>query len=243
MRRMTDWLKKRIEKKVPADTVIMYVAVILIGLTVFLIAIAEYNNFIIVRQLEAASDLAAVEAVRYYIDETELRNERLEIKESDIPLIRDKYLEKVRACIPNVSTAILRIEIPTIVDNVIEIPDDLETAEFPNSDSEDFVDYGDQYGGKQHWYLLDGNTPGTAAAALVQDFSNLDTASDHPRTSYIFTVKMTVIYKALPIFGRTGSLLNFVDIFTDEPVTLHTKWSDKGISCVTIESQGKVTLR
>lgn len=240
---MMEWLKKRIKKKVQADTAIMYVAVILIGLTVFLMAIAEYNNFIIVRQLEAASDLAAVEAVRYYIDETELRNERLEIKESDIPLIRDKYLEKVRACIPNVSTSILRIEIPTIVDNVIEIPDDYAATDFPNSSSDAFVDYGDQYDGKQHWYLLDGNTPGTAAAALVQDFSNLDTASDHPRTSYIFTVKMTVIYKALPIFGRTGSLLNFVDIFTDEPVTLHTKWGDKGISCVTIESQGKVTLR
>ena len=240
---MMEWLKKRIKKKVQADTAIMYVAVILIGLTVFLMAIAEYNNFIIVRQLEAASDLAAVEAVRYYIDETELRNERLEIKESDIPLIRDKYLEKVRACIPNVSTSILRIEIPTIVDNVIEIPDDYATTDFPNSSSDAFIDYGDQYDGKQHWYLLDGNTPGTAAAALVQDFSNLDTASDHPRTSYIFTVKMTVIYKALPIFGRTGSLLNFVDIFTDEPVALHTKWSDNGISCVTIESQGKVTLR
>lgn len=237
-------IKRKIHKKRSGETSMLYVVASLIGIVIFMMALSEYSNYVVVRHIEAVSDLAAVEAVRAYVDEEELRNERLTIKAENIPKIRDLYLQKVRSCLPDRAAKILRVEIPTIVDGVIEIPDDYETAVFPYSTSTAFVDMGDQQEGKQQWFLLGGTTPGTASAALVRDTSNINTASTKSKTSYIFTVKLTVIYKTNPLFGNLGgNLLNFVDIFTDTPVSIATVKNDRTVNCITIESQGKVTLR
>lgn len=241
---MLEKLKVKLLRKQPGDISITYAVVCLIGVLVFMMAFTEYNNYLIVRHIEAVSDLAAVEAVRAFVDEEELRNERLTIKTENIPKIRDLYLEKVRKHLPMRTADILRVEIPTITDGTILIPDDYRTATFPNSTSEAFVDMGDQAEHTQQWFLLGGNTPGTASAALVRDTSNINTASTKSKTSYIFTVKLTVIYKTIPLFSRPGgNILNFVDIFTDTPITITTVKNDKSVNCITIESQGKVTLR
>lgn len=241
---MLDIFKNRTKTKVSGETSIMYVVGCLIGVVIFMMALSEYSNYVIVRHIEAVSDLAAVEAVRAYIDEEELRNERLTIKDEDIPKIRDLYLKKVREHLPDRGADIIRVEIPEIIDGVIYIPDDYETAIFPNSTSTAFVSLGDQIDGTQQWTLLDGTTPGNSACALVKDMSNINTASTKAKTSYIFMAKITVIYKTNPLFGSAGgNLLNFVDIFTDTPVSLTTVKNDPKVNCVTIESQGKVTLR
>lgn len=236
--------KKRIRRKVSGDTMMLYVVASLIGIVVFMMALSEYSNYVVVRHIEAVSDLAAVEAVRAYVDEEELRNERLTIKAENVPKIRDLYLKKVRECLPNRAAKILRVEIPTIVDGVIAVPDNYETMTFPYSTSTAFIDMGDQQGGEQQWYLLGGTTPGNSSAALVRDTSNINTASTKSKTSYIFMVKLTVIYRTNPLFGNLGgNLLNFVDIFTDTPVSIATVKNDRAVNCITIESQGKVTLR
>ena len=245
-RRNNMWkkIKKKLWKQRSGELSIAYAVVTLIGVMVFSMAFIEYNNYMIVRHIEAVSDLAAVEAVRKYVDEEELRNERLVIKPENIPRIRDTYLEKVRENLPSRVADILRIEIPSIEDGVIEISDNYLTDVFPNSTSEAFVDMGDQQNRTQQWFVLDGTTPGDAAAAVVRDTSNINTAAKKQKTSYIFTVKLTVIYKTMPMFSRPGgNILNFVDIFTNTPVTIVTTKNDPTVNCITIESQGKVTLR
>lgn len=222
-----------------------FVAICLIGVIVVLSAVSEYNNILLVRNLEAAADLAAVESLRKYVDETALRNERLEIPEEDLPKIRDLFLEKIRTHIPDGSLNVVRIEIPTIIDGHISIPDNFETANFPYSTSTDFVDYGSQQNDTQQWFLLGGDTVADSSVAIVRDTSNIDTASKRSHTSYIMTAKVTIIYETVGLLNNADyNLLNYVDVFTDNPVTIEThQLKEKRVNCITIECEGKVTLR
>lgn len=223
----------------------VFVAICLISVIIVISALSEYNNILIVRNLEAAADLAAVESLRKYIDEDALRNERLEINEEDLPKIRDLFLEKVRNHMPDGSMQILRVEIPTVKDGEIVIPADFETAEFPYSTSADFVDYGSQQDDTQQWYLLGGNTIANSSVAIIRDTSNIDTASRKSRTSYIMTAKVTIIYETIGLLNNSDyNLLNYVDVFTNNPVSIEThQVNDKRVNCITIECEGKVTLR
>ena len=95
------------------------------------------------------------------------------------------------------------------------------------------------------WYLLGGDNVGNSSVAIVRDTSNIDTNSKKSKTSYIMTAKVTVIYETVNYLNMASlNQLNFVDVFTDHPVTLETKQvADKRVNCVTIECEGKVTLR
>ena len=223
----------------------VFVIICLIGVIVLISALSEYNNILIVRNLEAAADLAAVESLRKYIAEDALRNERLEIKEEDLPKIRDLFLEKVKTHMPEGSMQIIRVEIPTVKDGEIIIPENFETADFPYSTSTDFVDYGSQQNDTQQWYLLGGNTVANSSVAIVRDTSNIDTASKKSRTSYIMTAKVTIIYETIGLLNNADyNLLNYVDVFTDNPVSIEThQVNDKRVNCITVECEGKVTLR
>lgn len=236
---------KVVEKK-KGSIMPIFVVVCLIGVVMILSALMEYNNILIVRNFEAAADLAAVESLRAYVDETALRNERLEINPEDYPKIRDLFLEKVRGSEPGGTLSVIRVEIPTVErDGTINIPVNYETAKFPYSTDNNFVDYGSQQNDTQQWYLLGGNNVGNSSVAIVRDTSNIDTNSKKSKTSYIMTAKVTIIYETINYLNMGSlNLLNFVDIFTDHPVKLETKQvDDRRVNCVTIECEGKVTLR
>lgn len=222
-----------------------FLLICMIGIVVLMAAVTEYNNILIVRNLEATADLAAVEALRMHVDEEAFRNERLEIKPEDFPKIRDTMLEKIRENIPKGSMKILRIEIPEIREGKVTIPEDYINSEFPYSTSNHFVDYGSQQNDTQQWWLLGGTTPGNSSMAIVRDTSNINTASSKQRTSYIVTAKIVVVYETVGLLNRSDkNILNFVDVFTDTPVTIETMQpSDRGVKAITIECEGKVTMR
>ena len=236
---------KFLKKKKRGSITPLFLVTCMIGVILFMGALSEYNNIMIVRNLEAAADLAAVESLRAYVDEEERRNERLVIKQEDMPRIRDLMLQKIRESVPQGTMNIVRIEIPTITDGKVVIPENFEEATFPYSTSIDFVDYGSQQGDTQQWFLLGGNTVANSSVAIVRDLSNIDTASRKTHTSYILTAKVTIIYETIGFLIRaTYNLLNFVDIFTDHPVSVETYQSgNRQVSCITVECEGKVTLR
>lgn len=243
---LSEKIKKKVTQKKKGVIMPIFVIVCLIGVVMILSALLEYNNILIVRNFEAAADLAAVESLRAYVDENALRNERLEINPEDYPKIRDLFLEKVRGSEPGGTLRIVRIEIPEVErDGTINIPEDYETADFPYSTDTNFIDYGSQQGDTQQWYLLGGDNVGNSSVAIVRDTSNIDTNSKKSKTSYIMTAKVTVIYETVNYLNMVSlNQLNFVDVFTDHPVTLETKQvADKRVNCVTIECEGKVTLR
>lgn len=223
----------------------LFLLICMIGIVTLMAAITEYNNILIVRNLEAAADLAAVEALRTYVDEDAFRNERLEIKPEKFPEVRDLMLEKIRDSVPKGSMKILRIEIPEIRDGKVTIPDDYLTATFPYSTSTQFVDYGSQQEDTQQWWLLGGTNTGNSSMAIVRDTSNINTASSKKHTSYLVTAKLVVIYETVGLLNLAQkNILNFVDIFTDNPVSIETiQPTDRGVRAITIECEGKVTMR
>lgn len=249
IKRISEKLKK--EKNGSLAIPMCILALTLIA--VFTIQLTDWNNTHIIRSFEAASDLAAVESLRTYIDEKELRQERLELtgingSEAErlkvLNDIRDLYMEKVRASMPTGTGNVVRIEIPTIVSGKIEIPDGFDDSSFPLSSG------GTWYGPvvvspERTEYYLGGHSADTASMTIAKDTSGLASSGNKARTSYFIETKCTVIYKTLGMFdsGATWNRLNYVDILTDNTITLDTKRIKNGMTAVTIQTMGKVTLR
>ena len=226
---------------------IPFVIVCLIMVVLFTTVLTEFQHRLIIRNIEATADLAAVEALRAYIDEDALRDENLQIKEEDLPKIRDLFLKKIRENLPSSSYAIERIEIPTVVNRVVQLDEVGENQDFPNSDTTPFNGpHAAMEDGKEvrTEYYVGGNSTDTAAMSIVKDLSNLATSGEKPKTSYILTSKVTMIFKSTSLLNNmTLSLLNYVDIFTDRSTSIVTNQIDQNTIAVTIQAIGKVTLR
>lgn len=242
-------IKDKLNKKKKGVLSIPFVIACLAALVLFITILNEYNNVLIVRNLEATSDLAAVESLRAYIDEESLRDEKLEIKEENLPEIRKLFLKKVRENLPSHSYGIIRIEIPTVAaDGTIVIPDNYKDVDnqaiFPNSEDAAFAGPYATNSGARTEYLVGGDSTDVAAMSIVKDTTNLATSGEKKKTSYILTAKVTVLYKVNPLFNtiRT-SLLNYVDILSDQVTSISTEQVDKNTMAVTIQAIGKVTLR
>lgn len=247
-------LKKKLRGKKRGVLSIPFVLGCLAALVIFVTILNEYNNYMIVRNLEATSDLAAVEALRAYIDETALRDEKLEIDPGDFPEIRKLFLEKIRDNLPSHTYGIIRIEIPTInSDGTIVIPsgydDPKNTGIFPNSYLTSFTGPYETNNNTRTEYLMGGNTTSMAAMSIVKDTSNLATSGTKTKTraSYILTAKVTVLYKVDGLYNTVKtSLLNYVDILSSDVnavTSIRTNQVDKNVMAVTVQAIGKVTLR
>ena len=117
-----DRLLKLGKKRKKGAMSMMFVIGSLAALVLFTSIIYEYSNIIIVRTFESAADLAAVEALRTYIDEDSLRNEDLQLATytagDDNPdcydegdpkciAVRDLFLQKIRESMPSHSAKVL----------------------------------------------------------------------------------------------------------------------------------------
>ena len=226
---------------------IQFVIVCLVMVILFSTVLTEFQHHLIIRNLEATADLAAVESLRAYIDEEQLRDETLTIKEEDLPKIREIFLKKIRDNIPSNSYTIERIEIPTVVNGEVELSEDWMNQDFPNSDTTPFDGpHAALKDGKEvrTEYYVGGNSTDTAAMSIVKDLSNLATSGEKPKTSYILTSKVTVIFRSTSLLNSMEyALLNYVDIFTDRSTSIITHQLDKNTIAVTIQAIGKVTLR
>ena len=226
---------------------IQFVIVCLVMVVLFSTVLTEFQHQLIIRNIEATADLAAVESLRAYIDEEQLRDESLSIKEEDLPKIRELFLKKIRDTIPSSSYAIERIEIPTVINGEVQLQEDWEDQDFPNSDTTPFDGpHAAMQDGKEvrTEYYVGGNSTDTAAMAIVKDLSNLATSGEKPKTSYILTSKVTVIFRSTSLLNAMEfALLNYVDIFTDRSTSIVTHQLDKNTIAVTIQAIGKVTLR
>lgn len=248
-------LKRTLKGKKRGVLSIPFVIGCLAALVIFVTALNEYNNYLIIRNIEATSDLAAVEALRAYVDETELRDEKLVIKPENFPKIRELFLEKIRDNLPSHSFKIIRIEIPTTVrdgNNVkIKIPANYanvdDTNAFPNSSKESFTGPYSTMSGERTEYLLGGTSTSEAAMSIVKDTTNLATSGTKTKTraSYILTAKVTVLYKVDGFYNTVrSSLLNYFDILSGDVTRVTTiQTADKNVMAVTVQAIGKVTLR
>lgn len=226
---------------------IQFVLVCLVTVVLITTVLTEFQHMLIIRNIEATADLAAVEALRMYVDEQELRDENLVIQESDLPNIRRVFLEKIRENLPNESFAIERIEIPTLQGGTVQISEDYMNQQFPNSDTTPFngphATYQDGKAIRTEYYV-DGTSTDNAAMSIVKDLSNLATSGEKPKTSYILTSKVTVIFKTTPLLNTVQyGLLNYVDIFTDKATAVVTQQVGPDSLAITIQAIGKVTLR
>lgn len=247
-------LKKIKQKKKKGMLSLLFVITCLAMVVIFTTILNEYNNFLIIRNCEATADLAAVESLRAYIDETALRDEKLEITtndagEPDLNGIRSLFIKKIRENIPSHSYNIIRVEIPSVrSDGTVIIPtnyaDTTNQSIFPNTADTLFQGPYSLDGGKETAYYLGGDTTDVAAMSIVKDLTNLATSGEKPKTSYILTAKVTVIYKVHPLYNIIHSnLLNYVDIFSNRVTSIKTVQVDKNTAAVTIQAIGKVTLR
>ena len=237
-----------------------FVIAVMAALILLSTIIEEYQSQMIIRQVEAAADLAAVEALRKNIDEVALRNEHLSIdtdgdgRESyeDMDKIRTDFINMIRDSLPK-TTRIVRVEIPNIRNGNVEIPENCETATFPNSlaaadGGNMFLEGQETNDGKRVEYPLNGVTTDSAAMSIVKDTSGLMTSNSETkdRTSYFLSAKVLIIYKRYGLLSSARTaILNYVDIFQGEGAStrISTAQIDKHTARVTIQAIGKVTLR
>lgn len=260
LRKLKEGISERLGDErgvVSMQFVIACMAALMLFVTVF----EEYQSIMVIRQIEAAADLAAVEALRKNMDEVALRNESLSIdgdgdgRETyeDMGKIRDDFISMVRDSLPQVSR-IVRVEIPTIAGGRVVIPSDYKTAVFPNSVSAGeggniFYDGVVTNEGKRVEYYLNGSTTDSAAMSVVMDTSGLMTSdsASKDRTSYFLTAKLLIIYKRYGLLsGARTAILNYVDILsgdTGSETRIETVQIDRNTAAVTIQAIGKVTLR
>lgn len=137
---------EKLNRKKSAAMSLPYAVLLMVSLIVFTALLSQYNNATVVRNVEAASDLAAVEALRKYIDYADkamyydnppnegklssemLRNEELYIDPGDYLNIRNSYLELLRGALMPSLGNVLRIEIPTVQAGQIVMPSDYATT-------------------------------------------------------------------------------------------------------------------
>ena len=228
---------------------IIYIFLIIGAIVVIGGVMTTYQHQLIVRNFEAAADLAAVESVRKVIDEAALRNENLEIKPEKMVEMRDIFLKKIREHMPSSTYEIIRIEIPTvdIHGNVLLNGTDIEAMTFPNStsapfngpfDSEDITKHV-----KKTSYFVGNNTSDTAAMELTRTTGNLATGTKE-KTSYILSSKVTIFFRTNASINQlTEELLNYVNILSGNERSVITKQIDKTTLAVTIQAIGQVVMR
>lgn len=236
-----------------------FVILCMTALVLFMTVMNEYQSIMIIRNIEAAADLAAVESLRKYIDEKAVRNEALLIDADkdgretadDMDLIRTDFINRIKRSFPDRTYAIVRVEIPEINGGEVVIPDDYANAAFFNSLSvaEGGTGFGEAVsydGGKRVEYYLNGSSTTDSAFSIVRDNTNLATSDSDgkTRTSYFLTAKVLIIYRTTSTLNsfRTN-ILNYVDILSDEITRVDTQQLDPYTTAVTIQAIGKVTLR
>lgn len=124
---------------------IPFVILCMIGLITFITIFTEFQHQMTVRSIEAAADLAAVESLRSYVDETSLREGKLYINPNNYDNVRDLFLLKLRASIPDNVSDVVAIEIPSVNQSTgqIELPAQIEPqgdnhTNYPNSKTNKF---------------------------------------------------------------------------------------------------------
>lgn len=229
---------------------IVYVVMILGAIIILMSIFTIYQHQLIIRNFEAAADLAAVESLRQQIDEAALRNEVLQVKEENLNKIRKGFLEKIRNHLPSNTYEIIRIEIPTISDTgVIEFPEmDVKDMDFPNSETTPFtgpntvVDAAT--GIARSSYFVDGNSSDNCAIEVAKVSGNLATSGTKKKDAYMFTSKVTIFFKTTSNLNRMSiSMLNYVNILSGNEKQIVTKQIDRNTVAVTLQAIGEVVLR
>ena len=237
-----------------------FVIAVMAALILTATILEEYQSQMIIRQIEASADLAAVEALRKNIDEVALRNENLAVDSNgdgretfeDMDKVRTDFISMIRDSLPD-NPNILLVEIPTMHNGNVVIPNDISTASFPNSKPSEeggsiFLEGEVTNDGKRVEYLLNGITTDSAAMSIVKDTTGLMTSNSDTkdRTSYFLTAKVLIVYKRYGVLSSARTaILNYVDIFQGEGenARINTAQIDAHTACVTIQAIGKVTLR
>lgn len=240
---------KKVEKKKGFISII-YVMLLLGGIIILTGIFTTYQHQLIIRNLEAAADLAAVESVRKVVDEADLRNEKLLIKDDKMDEMRDIFIKKIRDHMPSHSFEILRVEIPTLDEdgNVVLTGADIEEMDFPNSDTTPFTGPYDSEDTVKHVqktsYLMGGSTSDNSAMELSRVTGNLATSGQKEKTSYVLSSKVTILFKTNASVNRLSfELLNYVNILSGNTRTVITRQIDEQTIAVTIQAIGQVVMR
>ncbi len=240
----------KLKRKKKGAISIIYIFLIIGAIVVIGGVMTTYQHQLIVRNFEAAADLAAVESVRKVVDEAALRNEKLEIKPEKMVEMRDIFLKKIREHMPSSTYEIIRIEIPTvdIHGNVLLNGTDIKAMNFPNSTSAPFNGPFDSEDTTKHVkktsYFVGNNTSDTAAMELTRTTGNLATSGIKEKTSYILSSKVTIFFKTNASINKlTEELLNYVNILSGNERSVITKQIDKTTLAVTIQAIGQVVMR
>lgn len=254
--------EKAVNKLREQDGVVslQFVIATMAALILFVTVFEEFQSQMIIRQVEAAADLAAVEALRMNIDEVAVRNESLSIDTNgdgvetyeDMDKVRNDFIRLIRDSLPEV-TRIVRVEIPTISGGNVVVPLNYADAAFPNSTpaasgGNIFFDGAVTTEGKRVEYWLNGTATDNAAMSIVKDTTGLMTSNSDTkdRTSYFLTAKVLIIYKKYGLLSSARTtILNYVDILKGSGTSerLRTTQIDKNTAAVTIQAIGKVTMR
>lgn len=212
--------------------------------------ITTYEHQLIIRNLEAVADLAAVESVREVIDENSLRNEVLEVKADKMDKMRENFLRRIRDNIPTKTFEIIRIEIPTINGDgyVAFTGTDLEEMTFPNSKDAPFVGpttvVDSETGISRTSYFVGGGSTDRCAMELARISGNLAVSGSKKKDAYILSSKVTIFFKTTSSLNNLSySLLNYVNILSGNERAVVTKQIDKETIAVTIQTIGQVVLR
>lgn len=243
-------LKSKITRKKQGVVSILYVIMILGAIVILTGVFTVYQHQLIIRNFEAAADLAAVEALRQNIDEASLRNEDLLVKPEKMNQLRSSFLEKIRTHMPSNTFEIIRIEIPEIeTDGTVKFnSDDVETMTFPNSDAAAWVGPTTIVDNTRKFsrtsYFVGGTTSDTCAMELARISGNLATSGEKEKDSYIFTSKVTIFFKTTSSINKlSSSLLNYVNILSNNERQIVTRQVDQGVIAVTIQAIGEVVMR
>ncbi|WP_373262072.1 hypothetical protein [Hungatella hathewayi] len=247
---MLNSIKQMLSKKKKGAISIISVLLSLGAVVILIGIITTYEHQLIVRNLEAVADLAAVESLRKVIDENSLRNEKLEIKPENMKKIRKDFLDRIRDNVPNTTFEILKIEIPSIdsYGNVIFTGSDINTMSFPNSESSGFtgpttiVDNDTDI--SRTSYFVGGNSTDNCVLEVAKINGNLAVSGSKKKEAYILSSKVTIFFRTNSSINRLSmNLLNYVNILSGNERQIITKQIDKSTIAVTIQAIGEVVLR
>lgn len=248
--KILDIFKNKINGRKKGFLSIIYVIMILGAVVIMTGVFTVYQHQLIVRNFEAAADLAAVESLRQHIDEAALRNEDLLVKPEKMDSMRAAFLDKIRKHMPSNTYEIIRIEIPEIntEGKVVFNSDEVKTMTFPNSESAAWEGPTTIVDGTRGFsrtsYFVGGTTSDNCAMELARISGNLATSGSKEKDSYILTSKVTIFFKTTSsINALSSSMLNYVNILSDNERQIITEQVDRGIIAVTIQAIGEVVMR
>lgn len=227
---------------------IQFVILIMIAIIGFITAFSEFEHQMLLRNLEASADLAAVEALREYVDETKLRDGELYLNPDDYGKIRDLYLKKIKQSVPFRTADVIAIGIPSVDSRGnVTLDDvnltDLNHVSFPNSTAqfvasatpskETTLSIANAKQGLQGLWCLGWNgvtadaskyAPMTIAKLdQINENNNKGVSGTKLKHSYVITAKITVLFKTSSLLNRLKSAaLTYFDFLSNEPATVVT---------------------